>query len=169
MKNNLEKKGRYEILETTSGNEIIVLNDNLWFVITQTSQGHILVKTDSDHEKKRTVQKGKFYLADINEDPDFKDMPHLFLEKGDKYEEFILPKDLPTEKAGRKKVVFTDDKVSEKKVKRHVKNKEGKVRKEEQLEDMNKNSLYEKAKGLDIEGRSKMDKKELADAIREHE
>ena len=36
------------------------------------------------------------------------------------------------------------------------------------LEDRSKEDLYDEAKEIGIEGRSKMDKKELIDAIREH-
>ena len=37
-----------------------------------------------------------------------------------------------------------------------------------ELEDRSKEDLYDEAKEIGIEGRSKMDKKELIDAIREH-
>lgn len=37
-----------------------------------------------------------------------------------------------------------------------------------ELEDRTKADLYDEAKEIGIEGRSKMDKKELIDAIREH-
>ena len=36
------------------------------------------------------------------------------------------------------------------------------------LEDRTRDELYDEAKKIGIEGRSKMDKKELAEAIREH-
>lgn len=121
MRGELEKEGKYELFETTHGHEILVLNNKNWFAIVKTKQGQILVHSDSDHKKKRALQKGEFYLANFENDPSFKDMPHLFLKEGKKYQEFILPNDLPTNKKPQKKLVVVDEKIPEKKVMKHVK------------------------------------------------
>lgn len=166
MKNDLDKKGNYEIFKTTEGNQILRLGKNDIYAIVETNQGHILVTTDGDHEKEKTVQKGKYYLIDFDEDPTFQDNPHLFLEKGAKFQELVLPRGLPTESEKRNKVIFADDKVEEDKIKRHAKNEEEKVREKEDLEEMEKKELDRIAKEKGIEGRSKMNKKELAKAIK---
>ncbi|MFN6946859.1 MAG: hypothetical protein ACK4ND_18075 [Cytophagaceae bacterium] len=121
MKTKLEKEGNYEIFETTKGNEILVLNEQEYFAITEGNYGHILVKSKSTHEKKKTLQKGNFYLADFKDNPEFDDIPHLFLQEGKKYKEFILPKDLPTNEDKRKKLIITEKEVTEKKIKEQVK------------------------------------------------
>jgi hypothetical protein len=78
----------------------------------ETSQGHILVKSDSDHEKEKTVDEGQYYLAGFEDDPEFQGMPHLFLkDTKNRYKEFVLPKGLLTEGNDRKKVLLTDEKV----------------------------------------------------------
>jgi hypothetical protein len=107
----VEDKGHYELFETTSGNHILVLNDERWFAWVEGQQGEILVHTDSDHEKDHTVQEGQFYLADFEDDPKFQDNPHLFLQKEDRFEEAILPNGLPTEQDKQKRIVAADETV----------------------------------------------------------
>jgi hypothetical protein len=107
----VEDKGGYELFETTNGNHILVLNDEHWFAWVEGQQGEILVHSDSDHEKDRTIQEGQFYLVDFEDDPKFQDNPHLFLQKGDHFEEAILPNGLPNDQNHQKKIVATDQTV----------------------------------------------------------
>jgi hypothetical protein len=74
----------------------------------QGQQGEILVHSDADHQKQHTLQTGQFYLVDFEDDPTYKDMPHLFLQTDDRYDEVMLPNGLPTEQDHQKKVVKTD-------------------------------------------------------------
>jgi hypothetical protein len=53
------------------------------------------------------VQQGKYFLVDFKDDPNFRDMPHLFLEKGERYQEFLLPSGLPTKLDPQKRLVVT--------------------------------------------------------------
>ena len=165
MKNEVEEKGKFEIFKTTEGTDILTLGQDKVYAIIETTRGHILVKTDEDHEKEKTLQKGHFYLVDINDDPTFQDMPHLFLQKGKKFEEMILPKGLPTNSTIRKKIILTDDKVEEQKINVHLKNDKKKVLKKEPTSEVEKKELDRMARKMKISGRSKMDKKELAKAI----
>ena len=169
MDNKIKEKGSYEIFKTTEDHEILKLDKDEIFAIVETNQGHILVTTDEDHQKKKTLQKGKFYLVDFNEDPSFSDMPHLFLEKGSKYEELILPKGLPNNSTKRKKIIFSDEKVSKDKVERHAKNNRRAVEKKEDLMEMEKKELDRRAKKLGITGYSNMKKKELAKKIKKEQ
>ncbi|WP_181885025.1 hypothetical protein [Pontibacter diazotrophicus] len=176
MHGKLKKEGEYELFKTTAGHQILSLDEKEWYAVVETSQGHILVKSDSDHEKEKTVDKGQYYLADFKDDPEFRDMPHLFLkDTKTMYKEFVLPKGLPTNNDKRKKVIVTDDKVKADKVDYHVKGPgdkgsekqyhqdqgNGSKGNKQDFSDMTKEELYEKAKEQDIRGRSKMDKEEL--------
>jgi len=107
----VEDKGHYELFETTNGNHILVLTDERWFAWVEGQQGEILVHTDSDHEKDHTIQEGQFYFVNFEDDPKFQDNPHLFLQKGDRFEEAILPNGLPTEQDKQKKIVAPDETV----------------------------------------------------------
>ena len=173
MRGNLNKEGDYELFETTEGHQILHLNKKDWYALVNGQQGKIIVKSDSDHEKDHTIQKGQFYLADFEDDPKFKDMPHLFLKKGEKFTEYILPNGLPTEKDNQKKLIETDEKLAEDKVMDHVKGRGNKgdekqyEGKEEGLRNKSKKELEQKAKEEGISGRSKMKKGELVDELKE--
>ncbi|HET8839365.1 MAG TPA: hypothetical protein VFM82_10275 [Flavobacteriaceae bacterium] len=121
MENDLKKEGNYELFKTNRGHQIINFNDNDFYALVKGQQGDIIVKSDDNHEKEKTLSSGKFYYADFSEDPDFQDMPHLFLEDGDEFKEMILPEGLPKEKDYQKKLVRTDKKVPKDKILEHVK------------------------------------------------
>jgi len=119
---NVREKGNYELFETTHGHRILVLNDKRWFAWVEGREGEILVLSDSDHEKDHTVQEGEFYLAEFEDDPKFQNnQPHLFLQKGDHFQELIVPNGLPTEDDNQKKVVSTDDTVAKDELTDHLK------------------------------------------------
>ena len=103
----VQSQGHYQLFETTHQHRVLVLDQKQWFAWVQAQQGEILVRSDADHQKHHTIQDGEFYLVDFEHDPTYKDMLHLFLQKGDRYEEVMLPNGLPTEKDHQKKLVKT--------------------------------------------------------------
>lgn len=108
MSTRVQDKGGYELFETTGGHRILVLNGERWFAWVEGQQGEILVHSDSDHEKDHTIQEGEFYLVAFEDDPNYQDNPHLFLQNGDSFQELIVPNGLPTNQDHQKKVVGTD-------------------------------------------------------------
>lgn len=109
----IQEEGHYELFETTRGHRILVLDDALWFAWVEGQQGEILVWTDTDHQKSHTLQRGRFVVADFEDDPNYRDMPHLFLkEEQGPYQELVLPKGLPTEDDDRKKIIATDNRIA---------------------------------------------------------
>jgi hypothetical protein len=116
----VEDKGNYELFETTRGHRILALNGQRWFALVEGQRGEILVHSDSDHEKDHTIQEGEFYLANFEDNPKFQDNPHLFLQKGDEFQELIVPNGLPTEQDHQKKVVGTDETVSKDELTDHL-------------------------------------------------
>lgn len=118
----IRDEGNYELFETTHDNRILALNDKRWFAWVEGQAGELLVQSDSDHKKKRTVQKGRFYAVDFQDDPKYKDMPHLFLEKDGKYQEAVIPNGLPTGSDHQKKVVMTGDSLEREKLEDYLKN-----------------------------------------------
>jgi hypothetical protein len=103
----VEDKGHYELFETTNGNHTLILNEGRWFAWVEGQQGEILVHTDSDHEKNHTIQEGQFYLVDFEDDPNYQDNPHLFLQNEDRFQELILPNGLPDDRGHQKRIVGT--------------------------------------------------------------
>ncbi|HXF64283.1 MAG TPA: DUF2795 domain-containing protein [Caldilineaceae bacterium] len=107
----IKDQGQYELFETTKHHNILVLNGKRWFAAVRGQQSDILIQSDSNHQKKRTIQKGRFYAVEFRDDPKFKDMPHLFLEKDERYQELLIPNGLPTEQDTQKRVVWTDERI----------------------------------------------------------
>jgi hypothetical protein len=175
MRGEIKKHGHYELIETTHGHQILNLDDREWYAIVEGQQGDIIVHSDADHEKKKTLDEGEFYLTDFQDDPQFSDMPHLFLEKESGYIDFVLPNGLPTKRDHQKKLVRSDKSISKDVVKGHVEGK-GNVGSEKQYEgqpenlrSLSKKELSEKAREQDISGRSKMNKEELVQRLKDKE
>lgn len=163
MSTQVNKEGKYELFETTEGHQILHLNKKDWFALVEGQKGRIIVYSDNKHKKEHTLKKGSFYLAEFEDDPKFKDVPHLFLEQGKKYKEYILPNGLPSAKDKQKKVIETEELLSKEKVKAHIKGKGGNKnqQKENGLASKTKAELLEMAKQKGIVGRSKMNKADL--------
>ncbi len=113
MSADVKERGDYELFETTHGHRILVLNGKQWYAWVEGQKGKILVLSDSDHEKDHTVQEGQFFLTEFQNDSKFQNsQPHLFLQKGDHFQEVIVPNWLPTENDNQKKIVVTDETVA---------------------------------------------------------
>lgn len=171
MRGRLIKEGDYEVFQTSRGHRILALDQEQWFAVVEGQKSDILVKSDSDHEKESTVRKGTYYYADFKDDPAFQDQPHLFMEEGNHFCEYVLPQGLPRKKGGKVRLVRTGKPLSRKKVLDHVKGRgnrgsekqyEGKP---EGLRSRSKGELYDMAKQKGIEGRSKMNKEDLVHAL----
>src|SRR5512138_1029576 len=98
MKGKIENEGYYEIFSTSDGQEILCLNDRKYYEVAKGKSGDMLIGTGSDHPKAETLKSGKFYLVSFGDDAEFRDLEHLFLQEGEKYLEWILPNERPTEK-----------------------------------------------------------------------
>lgn len=116
----IEDKGRYALLEDAHGHRFLVLNDARWFVWIEGQKSPLLVRTGPGHEKLRTARRGRFYLVDFQEDPNFRDLPHLFLQSGERYREFLLPNGLPDERDPQKRFVVTRKYIAKDELERYL-------------------------------------------------
>lgn len=165
MQNKVKREGHYELFLTTNDNTILSLDESLWYAIAEGQRGDIIIKSDSDHRKKKTLQKGKYYLVDFKGDPDFKDMPHLLLESSSgRFDEWLLPKDLPSKRDKQAKLIKSSHSITESKLKDHIRSKGSGAGKRE-FENKSRSSIYQIAREKKIKGRSRMTKDELIDAI----
>jgi hypothetical protein len=115
------ERGKYELFEDAHGHRFLVLDGDHWYAWIAAQRSPILVRTDSDHEIKRTVQRGKYFLVDFRQDPKFKDMPHLFLQKGDEYQEYLLPSGLPSQRDPQVRFVVTRNTLARKELEDYLK------------------------------------------------
>jgi tyrosine-protein phosphatase YwqE len=121
MKNKVRKDGEYELFQTTKKHTILSLDQKDWYAVIKGQQGDMLVGSDSDHQRSKTLEKGKYILVEFEDDPEFRDIPHLFLETSKKnYEEWILPQELPTNKGDKVKLIKTKTRVDSEKIEEHV-------------------------------------------------
>jgi hypothetical protein len=116
----VQRRGRYALFATPRQNRILVLGKDQWFAWVGGQQGDILVRSNEEHERDRTIQEGEFYLVDFEGDPDFTDVPHLFLERNGEFVEVILPNGLPTDDDAQKRVVGTEKTIDSAALKRHL-------------------------------------------------
>lgn len=173
MRGEIREEGKYEIFETTKGHTILSLKNKKFYALVEGQQGEIIVKSDSDHKREQTIAEGDYHYVNFEDDPEFQDMPHLFLQDQNVYRELVLPEGLPDEQNYQKKLIRSDGKLSKIKIQHHVKGsgKKGDEKqyseKAEGLRTKTKKELYDLAQKYKIKDRSKMDKDELAKALEE--
>ncbi|MDP0500214.1 MAG: hypothetical protein Q7P63_08935 [Verrucomicrobiota bacterium JB022] len=114
----IRKQGDYELFNTTHDHQILVLDEERYFAWVRGQQGEILVGSDSDHQKDDSCQRGRYFLVDFDDEEDFQDMPHLFLQDGKSYDSLVLPKGLPSKKGDRQKVIRNENDVGKKALER---------------------------------------------------
>ncbi len=167
MSSKTKSTGRYELFKSTKGNDILHLKRIGWNALVEGQKGEIIVHSDSNHQKERNLQEGVYYyIADFEGDPDFNDVPHLFLEKGEKFKEYILPNGLPASKDTQKKIITSKSLISKAKLASRLKN-EGKAQRGEgdKLFAKTKKELDRIAREKKVAGRSKMNKDELVSQL----
>ena len=71
--------------------------------------------------RREKVCQRKYYYADFDNDPEFQDMEHLFMEDGGNFRELLLPEGMPTSGDHQKKLIRESKKLSKDKVMEHVK------------------------------------------------
>lgn len=116
----VRESGSYELIETTKKNRILVLEGETWFAWVEGQQGEILVLSDEEHKRRRMIQQGNYFLVDVDDDPRFRDVPHLFLGNATQYEECILPNGLPDERDTRKKIIRTGTEIEKEELEQYL-------------------------------------------------
>lgn len=113
-------KGRYELFKSSHRHRILVLGGRKWFALIRGQQGQLIVRSDSNHVKSETLQQGRYYYVDFRNDPKFEDQPHLFLQKGERYRELVLPNGLPTNADPQKRIVLTRKSIAAAELERYL-------------------------------------------------
>lgn len=133
MKEEANKEGRYELYETAEHRQVLRLDEKEWYVLEKDRKEDLIIRSDSNNEKKKTIQKGKYFLADFADEPEYNDLPHLFMEKGSGYTELILPNGLPSRTDDKKRMVRPGNRSAKPAKKGDKKRSRGSIAKEKDL------------------------------------
>jgi hypothetical protein len=121
MPAHVKRQGHYKLLKTDHDHTILDLQDDAYYAWIEGQKSPLLVRTDEDHEFVKTIREGEFRYVEFEDDPEYKDMPHLFLQKGDNYEEIVLPNGLPTKGDHQKRLVPTDNHIAKRELDDYLK------------------------------------------------
>jgi hypothetical protein len=116
----MRASGRYELVEDEHRHRFLVLDARRWYVWIDGQRSPILVHSRRSHAKTRSLQRGRYYLVEFHDDPKFRDLPHLFLQKGERFQEFLLPNGLPSERDPQKRFVVTRKTLPKKQLEAHL-------------------------------------------------
>ena len=109
MTTTVKKHGNYDLFETTHHHKILKLDNDEYFAWVETNQGEILVLSDSDHKKSKSLSNGEYILFTPRNEPDMNDnIDHLELQEGDHFRNYVLPQGLPSERDIRNKIIKSD-------------------------------------------------------------
>ncbi len=114
MSYELQQQGPYTLFHTPDGQRILTLDGSHYaltggyFTIAEGPQGELRALDDGDFEKEDILRQGMFKLVIFRNDPQFQNIPYLFLQKNHHYEEIFLPDGLPNTNDAPGRFIYTD-------------------------------------------------------------
>lgn len=108
------KTGDYRLVGTKGKTMLLILDSKQVFAwINAKGIGEILVVSRKHHTTDTVLAMGKFRLYDVKDEPALTDLQHLELLVGKgKWQGYLLPTGLPTEKEKRKRIIPTDERIT---------------------------------------------------------
>ncbi len=118
MSYQITRQGTYELYRMEGDERILVLDDDHfalepgYFTISEGSQGELVARRPSDLSAGSLVRSGGYRIIEFEEESQFQDIPYLFLEHDDKYDEIFLSEGLPTTIGERRRYIYTDHSIA---------------------------------------------------------
>lgn len=113
MKVELKSEGKYEYFKSTDGKDILNLDNQAYYAIPGGKEGNTIESTDPDPDKESSISVGRYFFAEYQHDPEYRETSRIFLEDGPQYRELILPEGLPTKRnENQKKLVHGKNRYS---------------------------------------------------------
>ena len=112
--NDIVKQGQYEIFRTARRERVMVLDGDhfamepSYFTISEGAQGEFVARNAEDFDRHEILREGRFMLVEFQDDPEFQDIPYVFLERDGKFDEIYIPQGLPDEEGRRRRYIYTD-------------------------------------------------------------
>ncbi|PJE65519.1 hypothetical protein COU91_01240 [Candidatus Saccharibacteria bacterium CG10_big_fil_rev_8_21_14_0_10_47_8] len=109
----LLKDGEYKLVETKDHVKILMLDDAQLAWIAVNGTGEILVTSHNPHKVDYLLATGKYRLYEVKDEPKLVDQKHLELHVGrKKWQGYLLPTGLPTDKKKRARIIATKEIIS---------------------------------------------------------
>ena len=108
----LIEQGGYTLIETRSQTKILQLEGQAFAWIWVKGIGELLVSSHAEHKTDHILAQGKYYLYDVQDEPELTDLQHLELATGDNsWQGYLLPTGLPERQKIRSRIIPTTEKV----------------------------------------------------------
>lgn len=114
----ITREGIYELYRLEHDQRVLALdNDHFslergYFTISEGSQGELVKRRPGEMSDERLVRRGSYRIVEFEEESEFQDIPYLFLEHGDKYDEIFLSEGLPGRMGERRRYIYSDHSIS---------------------------------------------------------
>ncbi len=110
----ITREGIYELYRMADKGRVLVLDDEHfslergYFTISEGSQGELVGRRTSDLSQANLVRRGSYRIVEFEEESEFQDIPYLFLEHRNRYDEIYLSEGLPKQVGERRRYIYTD-------------------------------------------------------------
>ncbi|HEY8399955.1 MAG TPA: hypothetical protein VIK89_01765 [Cytophagaceae bacterium] len=96
MKGSLCEKGNYQLFENDYGRRLLILDGRRWFAWVVENGNEKLYFTDNHHlDDYLMIREGVYFKTNVLDDPEYPNIPRLYLQHKDHYHEIILLEGLP--------------------------------------------------------------------------
>jgi hypothetical protein len=107
----LIREGEYKLLETTSHNKVLILdNSDTYGWITAENIGHLLVVSHKQHKTDSVLSAGRYRIYDVKQNPRYTDLIHLELHLGNnQWQGYLLLTGLPNTQRPKTRIIPTGE------------------------------------------------------------
>jgi hypothetical protein len=116
MRGKVLNQGNFELLRSPEGRLLLLINSvikNDKYFWNVSGNYEYLIHTEGISERSgdtdfEVIRSGHFYLIELQDSPDYPDLPHLYLQdEHNNYEDFLLPDGLPDLLNPEKEIITT--------------------------------------------------------------
>lgn len=104
----INRQGTYRLIETKGQTKILSLENETYAWLEPAGIGEILVHSHNSHKTDCVLSIGRYFVYDVDEEPELSDQQHLELEVGpNAWQGYLLLTGLPTDKKIRGRIIPT--------------------------------------------------------------
>lgn len=120
MKEEMKSEGKYELFTTSDGKEVINLDNEAYYSLSEEQGGEFIASTDPDPDKYSSKATGSYYYTGTEDGED--SGRTLYLEDGAEFRKLEFPEGWPTKRnEPKKKMVRSKDRLKKDEVLKRIK------------------------------------------------